>query len=35
MPSDYKRVLTVIADSEAAGLDEDETVEKIMEAARV
>ncbi len=35
MPSDYKRVLTVIADSEAAGLDEDQTVEKIMEAARV
>ena len=35
MPSDYKRVLTVIADSEAAGLDDDETVEKIMEAARV
>jgi glutamate synthase domain-containing protein 3 len=34
MPTDYKRVLTVIAESEAAGLDEDETVEKIMEAAR-
>jgi glutamate synthase (NADPH/NADH) large chain len=35
MPRDYKRVLTVIADSEAAGLDEDQTVAKIMEAARV
>ena len=34
MPTDYKRVLAVIAESEAAGLDEDETVEKIMEAAR-
>ena len=28
MPTDYKRVLTVIADSEAAGLDEDETVDQ-------
>ena len=35
MPRDYKRVLSVIADSEAAGLDEDQTVAKIMEAARV
>ena len=35
MPRDYKRVLDVIAQAEAAGLDEDETVEKIMEAARV
>jgi glutamate synthase (NADPH/NADH) large chain len=34
MPSDYKRVLTVMADSKAAGLDDDETVDKIMEAAR-
>ncbi len=34
MPRDYKRVLTVIADSEAAGLDEAQTVDKIMEAAR-
>jgi glutamate synthase (NADPH/NADH) large chain len=34
MPVDYKRVLTVIKDSEAAGLSEDETVDKIMEAAR-
>ncbi|MEM8620617.1 MAG: glutamate synthase large subunit [Actinomycetota bacterium] len=35
MPTDYRRVLTVIEESEAAGLDEDTTVEKIMEAARV
>jgi glutamate synthase (NADPH/NADH) large chain len=34
MPKDYKRVLTVIADSKAAGLDEAATVDKIMEAAR-
>ena len=34
MPTDYRRVLTVIEESEAAGLDEDATVEKIMEAAR-
>jgi hypothetical protein len=34
MPKDYQRVLTVIAESEAAGLDEHETVDKIMEAAR-
>ncbi len=34
MPRDYKRVLTVIADSKAAGLDEEQTVDKIMEAAR-
>jgi len=34
MPRDYKRVLTVIADSQAAGLDEQQTVDKIMEAAR-
>ena len=35
MPTDYKRVLTVIEQSEEAGLTEDETVSKIMEAARV
>ncbi|WP_040491157.1 glutamate synthase large subunit [Ilumatobacter nonamiensis] len=35
MPLDYKRVLTVIARSEADGLDDEQTVEKIMEAARV
>ncbi len=35
MPTDYKRVLTVIEQSEADGLTEDETVAKIMEAARV
>ena len=34
MPKDYQRVLTVIAESEAAGLDEAQTVDKIMEAAR-
>jgi glutamate synthase (NADPH) large chain len=34
MPRDYKRVLTVVAESRAAGLDEQETVDKIMEAAR-
>ena len=34
MPKDYKRVLTVIAESQAAGLDETQTVDKIMEAAR-
>ena len=34
MPKDYQRVLTVIAESEAAGLDEAATVDKIMEAAR-
>ena len=35
MPKDYQRVLTVIAESEAAGLDEAATIDKIMEAARV
>ncbi len=34
MPIDFKRVLTVRLESEAAGLTEEETVEKIMEAAR-
>jgi glutamate synthase (NADPH) large chain len=34
MPTDYKRVLAVIKESAAAGLTEDETVDKIMEAAR-
>jgi glutamate synthase (NADPH) large chain len=34
MPKDYQRVLTVIAESEAAGLDEAQTVDRIMEAAR-
>jgi glutamate synthase (NADPH/NADH) large chain len=34
MPRDYKRVLTVIAECEAAGLDDEQTVDKIMEAAR-
>jgi glutamate synthase (NADPH/NADH) large chain len=34
MPIDYKRVLNVIEVAEADGLDEEQTVERIMEAAR-
>jgi glutamate synthase (NADPH/NADH) large chain len=34
LPQDYKRVLDVIRDAEAAGLSEDETNHRIMEAAR-
>jgi glutamate synthase (NADPH/NADH) large chain len=34
MPKDYRRVLRVIAEAAADGLDEATTVEKIMEAAR-
>jgi glutamate synthase (NADPH/NADH) large chain len=34
MPTDYKRVLTVIKESQGEGLTEDETVARIMEAAR-
>jgi glutamate synthase (NADPH/NADH) large chain len=34
MPTDYKRVLTVTRQAEAEGLSEDETVARIMEAAR-
>ncbi len=34
MPIDYKRVLTVIEESHAAGLSDAATVDKIMEAAR-
>jgi glutamate synthase (NADPH/NADH) large chain len=34
MPADYKRVLDVISASEAEGLSEQATVDKIMEAAR-
>ena len=34
MPIDYKRVLDVMAESRAEGLSEDETVERVMEAAR-
>jgi hypothetical protein len=30
MPNDYKRVLTVMRESEAAGLTEDETMTKVM-----
>ena len=33
MPNDYKRVLTVMRESEAAGLTEDETMVKVMEAS--
>jgi glutamate synthase (NADPH/NADH) large chain len=34
MPTDYKRVLTVMRESAAAGLDEEQTVARVMEAAR-
>ena len=34
MPVDYKRVLNVMKESEAAGLSEEETVAKVMEVAR-
>ena len=34
MPTDYKRVLNVIAVAESEGLDEEQTVDRIMEAAR-
>ena len=34
MPIDYKRVLTVIKQAESEGLDEQQTVDRIMEAAR-
>ena len=34
MPRDYKRVLTVMAQAESEGLDEEATVERVMEAAR-
>ena len=34
MPTDYKRVLTVTAQARAEGLSEDETVDRVMEAAR-
>ena len=34
MPTDYKRVLTVMEESKAEGLDEAATVERVMEAAR-
>jgi glutamate synthase (NADPH) large chain len=34
MPTDYKRVLTVMRESAAAGLDEAQTVARVMEAAR-
>ncbi|MGI9644359.1 MAG: glutamate synthase large subunit [Ilumatobacteraceae bacterium] len=34
MPIDYKRVLDVMAESRAEGLSEEQTVERVMEAAR-
>jgi glutamate synthase (NADPH/NADH) large chain len=34
MPTDFKRVLTVLSESEAAGLTEEQTVDRVMEAAR-
>ena len=34
MPSDYKRVLEVIEQSKAAGLDEDATTDAIMASAK-
>ncbi len=34
MPLDYRRVLRVVADAEAAGLDERETMNRVMEASR-
>ncbi len=34
MPIDYKRVLTVMAEAEAEGLDDDATTARIMESAR-
>jgi hypothetical protein len=34
MPTDYERVLKVMKDAEAAGLDEDATLAKVMEASR-
>jgi glutamate synthase (NADPH/NADH) large chain len=34
MPTDYKRVLAVIATAQAEGLDDEQTVERIMQAAR-
>ncbi|HEY5662561.1 MAG TPA: glutamate synthase large subunit [Ilumatobacter sp.] len=34
MPTDYKRVLSVMAESEAEGLDRTATVERVMQAAR-
>jgi glutamate synthase (NADPH/NADH) large chain len=34
MPTDYKRVLTVMRDAEAEGLTEHQTLDRVMEAAR-
>ena len=34
MPRDYRRVLTVMGEAQAAGLDDDATLDRVMEAAR-
>jgi glutamate synthase (NADPH/NADH) large chain len=34
MPTDYKRVLAVMAEAEAEGLDDEQTTERVMESAR-
>ena len=34
MPTDYERVLTVMKNAEAAGLDEEATLATVMEASR-
>jgi hypothetical protein len=34
MPTDYQRVLTVMAAAEAEGLDDAATLERVMEASR-
>jgi glutamate synthase (NADPH/NADH) large chain len=34
MPTDYKRVLAVMAEAEAEGLDEQQTTERVMQSAR-
>jgi len=33
MPEDYRRVLTVMREAEAAGLTEEQTLAKVMESA--
>ena len=35
MPTDYERVLQVMAQAEADGLDEESTLTRVMEASRV
>jgi hypothetical protein len=34
MPRDYKRVLTTLREAEAAGLSEQETLDRVMESSR-